>query len=195
MTDQTQQGRRSDRRAQVLRAALEAFAEVGADRVRIQDIATRAGMSSGHVMYYFPDRESILVDTLLLSEGSLAERRDRAIARAGTADEALDRITRLYLPTGPRDVRWTLWAQVVARPPESPRAREQLRAASDGWAAAVASVLRTGAPLTETEAHNVAYRYCRLMDGLALEVLLAAPSSSRTWAVEEARQALESMID
>lgn len=194
MAGETSQGRRSDRRAQVLRAALEAFAEGGADRVRIQDIAARAGMSSGHVMYYFPDRESILVDTLLLSETSLAERRDRAIARAGSADEALDRVTRLYLPTGPRDVRWTLWAQVVARPPESARAREQLRVTSDAWAAAVSGVLRGGSALSETDADTIAYRYCRLMDGLALEVLLAAPSRSRGWAVDEARRALDSMI-
>ena len=85
-------------RAQVLGAALAAFGELGPDRVRVQDIALRAGMSSGHVMYYFGDRDSILVGTLLLSEENLAERRERAVSRAGSAVEVVDRVTRLVPP-------------------------------------------------------------------------------------------------
>jgi AcrR family transcriptional regulator len=169
----------------VLRAALEAFEELGPDRVRVQDIAERAGMSSGHVMYYFGDRDSILMDTLLLSEESLAGRRDRAVAKAGAAADAIDRVTRLYLPTGPRDVRWALWAQAFARPPADAPTRESLRSWSDGWADCIGRLLG-GRP----EHQVAATRYCRLMDGLALEVLLGAPGRSRGWAVDEALAAL-----
>jgi AcrR family transcriptional regulator len=169
----------------VLRAALEAFEELGPDRVRVQDVAERAGMSSGHVMYYFGDRDSILLGTLLLSEESLAGRRDRAVAKAeGTAD-AIERVTRLYLPTGPRDVRWALWAQAFARPPADVETRERLRTWADGWAECIAGLLG-GTP----EDRVAATRYCLLMDGLALEVLLGAPGRSRGWAVGEALTAL-----
>ncbi|MEV4189102.1 TetR family transcriptional regulator, partial [Streptosporangium canum] len=71
---------RPDVRAHVLRAALLAIDEVGPERLRVRDIAERAGMSSGHVMYYFGKRDRILVSTLLLSEDELAERRTAELA-------------------------------------------------------------------------------------------------------------------
>lgn len=181
-------------RARVLRAALSAFAELGPDRVRVQDIADRAGMSSGHVMYYFGDRDRILMGTLLLSEESLAERRDRTLARAADPAEALDRAIRLYLPTGPRDVRWLLWAQAMARPPADPATRERLRAAVDAWATAIAGELAAlpGVPAS-VDCSVAAYRLCRLMDGLAMEILLGAPGRGRAWAVAEAAAALRTL--
>ena len=175
-------------RTRVLRAALEAFEELGPDRVRIQDIAERAGMSSGHVMYYFGDRDRILVDTLLLSEESLAERRERAVARAEGAADAIEKVTRLYLPTGPRDVRWALWAQAFARPPADAETRDLLRTWSDGWADCIGRLLG-GRPRDRV----AATRYCRLMDGLALEVVLGAPGRGRGWAVDEALAALSAL--
>ena len=176
-------------RARVLRAALEAIQELGPDRVRVQDVAERAGMSSGHVMYYFGDRDRILVGTLLLSEENLAQRRTRALSRATDPRDAVDRVTRLYLPTGARDVRWTLWAQTIARPPSDDSTRAQLRDAVDGWSDALTSTIEDGIVLgffRPADAAATAYRYCRLMDGLAMEVLLGAPGRSRAWAVDEA---------
>lgn len=183
-------------RARVLRAALEAFEELGPERVRVADIATRAGMSSGHVMYYFGDRDRILVSTLLLSEENLAERRDLAVARASSPADAIERVTRLYLPTGPRDVRWALWAQTFARPPADLETRALLRSASDGWAACLAGLISDGGRPTRAAGPDpriAADRYCRLMDGLAVEVLLAAPGRGRTWAVKEALGAFDSL--
>ena len=181
-------------RARVLKAALAAFEEVGPDRVRVQDIATRAGMSSGHVMYYFGDRDRILFSTLLMSEENLGERRDRAAARAADADEALAAVSRLYLPTGPRDVRWALWAQVIARPPTDTELSRQLAEASDTWTDCIAELLSSRARRRQSaEPSATAARYCRLMDGLAMEVLLGGAGRSRSWAVAEAALALTAL--
>ena len=178
--------------AKVLRAALEAIAELGPDRVRIKDIADHAGMSSGHVMYYFGDRDQILVRTLLLSEHALGERRDRELARAADVHRAIDVFNRLYLPTGQRDVRWSLWAQVIARPPTDLRVRRELRVAVDEWADALAALMTAAVDagaLPVIDASTVATRHCRFMDGLALEVLLGAPGRARGWAMAEASAA------
>jgi AcrR family transcriptional regulator len=182
-------------RAKVLRAALEAIEKLGPDRVRVQDISARAGMSSGHVMYYFGDRDRILVGTLLLSEDNLAQRRDRAVRRAVDPWDAVDRVSRLYLPGGPKDVRWTLWAQALARPPADADTRTALREAVDSWSACLATVIRQGVAsghFRSLEADATAYRYCRFMDGLAMEVLLGSPGRARAWAVGQAAEAWRS---
>src|SRR5207253_9802423 len=77
----TPHGQRS--RDRVLQASLELIAEVGIDRVRLAEIARRAGMSSGQVMYYFTTKEHILLETLAWSEHEETRRRragPRAIA-------------------------------------------------------------------------------------------------------------------
>src|SRR5437660_10966063 len=76
----TPHGQRS--RDRVLQASLELIAEVGIDRVRLAEIARRAGMSSGQVMYYFTTKEHILLETLAWSEHEETRRR-RAVLPGG----------------------------------------------------------------------------------------------------------------
>lgn len=186
-------GRGTTRKA-VLKAAMEAIADVGADRVRIQDVADRAGISSGHVIYYLKNRERILVETLLLSEADLAERRDRQLGRTATWRDALETLVRLYLPSGSSDTRWKLWAQLIARPPTDAETLKALARVIDSWSEALAHVLRDGVEagsLPAVECDAIAYRTCRLMDGYSLEILLGTPGRSRTWAVRSVLATLE----
>jgi AcrR family transcriptional regulator len=181
-------------RAKVLKAAMEVMAEVGPDRVRVQDIAERAGMSAGHVMYYFGKRDRILVDTLLQSEADLVAARDRRVASASGPREALDRLVRLYLPSGADDVRWKLWAQLVARPPQDDETLRAYAGVIDSWAEALAEVVRAGVHegvFRCEDPDELAYRTCRLMDGYSLEVLLGAPGRTRAWAVAASVRAVE----
>jgi len=180
-------------RAKVLAAALTAIAEVGADRVRVQDVADRAGISTGHVMYYFGSRDRILIDTLLLSEADLTEQLAGRIRRASGPVEAIERLVRIYLPSGPHDVRWKLWAQLIARPPTDTETLQQFATVIDAWAESLATVLAAGAHeriLTCEDPADLAYRTCRLMDGYSLEVLLGGPGRSRAWAVRSVLTAL-----
>src|SRR3954467_868431 len=60
-----QRGPKFRRRAEarpdeVLDAALELFVEKGFQNTRVEDIATRAGLSKGAVYLYFPSKEAIL---------------------------------------------------------------------------------------------------------------------------------------
>ncbi len=184
----TKDARGSRARAKVLAAAMEVVAEVGPDRVRVQDIAAKAGMSAGHVMYYFGNRDRILVDTLLLGEADLATRRDRRVAAATDVVDAVERLVRLYLPTGPDDVRWRLWAQLVARPPRDEETRRVFGDLVDSWAASLATLLARGVEAGELacdDPSGLAYRTCRLMDGYSLEVLMGIPGRNRAWAVRE----------
>ena len=180
-------------RAKVLKAALAAIADVGPDRVRVQDVADRAGISTGHVMYYFGSRDRILIDTLLLSEADLTEELARRIRRASGPREAVEKLVRIYLPAGPKDVRWKLWAQLIARPPTDPETVGHFAAVIETWARSLADVLAAGVDegvLTCDDPADLAYRTCRLMDGYSLEVLLGGPGRTRAWAVRSILAAL-----
>lgn len=135
---------RPDVRAHVLRAALLAIDEVGPDRLRVRDIAERAGMSSGHVMYYFGKRDRILVSTLLLSEDELAERRTAELATVTDPREAVGRLVEMYLPAGAGDVRWRLWAQIVARPPQDEETLARIAGFTGTWARELARIVIRG---------------------------------------------------
>lgn len=198
MTRQTASGQRDlDKpsvRHKVLKAAMEVIAERGADRARIQDIAKRADMSPGHVMYYFGKRDRILIDVLLHSEAELSDRLRRRVASAPSPLEALDRVVRLYLPVGPADVRWTLWAQLFARPPRDAQTLRDFTAVTDLWASTLAAVVADGVAdgtFTCQQPAEVAYDCARLMDGYSLEVLIGAPGRSRGWAMARVRSALD----
>src|ERR1700759_4595253 len=86
----TENGQRS--RDRVLQAALDLITEAGIDRVRLAEIARRAGMSSGQVMYYFTSKEHILLETLAWQEQQDTTRRRAALARhpAGPELDPLD---------------------------------------------------------------------------------------------------------
>ena len=137
-------------------------------------------------MYYFGNRDRILIDTLLLSEADLADELARRIRRASGPREAIDKLVRIYVPSGPNDVRWKLWAQLIARPPSDPETRQRLVTVTDAWADSLSGLLATGVEegvFTCEDPADLAYRTCRLMDGYSLEVLLGGPGRSRAWAV------------
>lgn len=81
MADPQQRGpkfrRRADKRPdEVLDAALDLFIEKGFAQTRVEDIATRAGLSKGAIYLYFPSKEAVL-DALMrravspVAEGAL----------------------------------------------------------------------------------------------------------------------------
>jgi AcrR family transcriptional regulator len=76
----TEDGQRS--RDRVLRAAVELITEAGIDRVRVAEIARRASMSSGQVMYYFTSKEHILLETLAWRDHQDIRRTRAALAKA-----------------------------------------------------------------------------------------------------------------
>ena len=121
-----------DARDRVLRAALRAAAESAPGPVRVADIAARAGMSAGHVMYYFQRRDRILAETLLYAEADLTATRDRLVAGAGAVPRVVRGLVRLYLPSSGSDPRWRLWAQTLASPPDDAETLAALAEVVDG---------------------------------------------------------------
>src|SRR5690242_9688695 len=115
----TEDGRRS--RDRVLQAALDLIIEVGIDQVRLAEIARRAGMSSGQVMYYFTSKEHILLEALAWQEYQDTVRRQSALAKVTGVWKQLERFIELYLPGTPPDPSSILRMAASARSPQNVR--------------------------------------------------------------------------
>src|ERR1700758_4397986 len=142
----TENGQRS--RDRVLEAAVDLITEAGIDQVRVAEIARRANMSSGQVMYYFTSKEHILLETLSWRDGQDMERTRAGLRKVTGAWEQLERYIGYYLPAPATDSSWILWVEVWARHPHTRQVsrlvEELLRPWPDEPAAIVACGVQEG---------------------------------------------------
>ncbi len=89
-----------ERRDQLLQATLDAIRDRGISNLRVQDVATRAGVSTGTVHYHFSDIEQLIHDVFAWAcDRFYATRLD---ALAGTTD-ARDQLTGMIATGLPLD--------------------------------------------------------------------------------------------
>lgn len=175
---------RPDQRRRVLLAAVDAFAERGAD-VRLKDISDRVGMSPGHILYYFGRKDRVLLETLRWSETELAEQRRTELARFRSPWRAVERFVDLYLPVSASDPRWNLWAQVSVRPVADAEGQAQVAELEQGWIDDLAGWVARGAAsgaFGPVDAAAFALRWVLLMNGVAEQVRLQVPGHDERWA-------------
>lgn len=179
---------RPDQRRRVLLAAVDAFAERGADGVRLKDISDRVGMSPGHILYYFGRKDRVLLETLRWSETELAQQRRTELVRFRSPWRAIERFVDLYLPVSASDPRWNLWAQVSAQPPGDVEGQAQIAELEQGWIADLGGWVARGVQsgdfiVPETsEVEAFALRWVLLMNGIAEQVRLEVPGHDAHWA-------------
>ena len=166
----TENGQRS--RDRVLQAAVELITEAGVDRVRVAEIARRAGMSSGQVMYYFTSKEHILLEALAWQDYQEIKRARAALAKITGAWRQLERYIGFYLPTSPADPAWILWIEAWARAPHSRQVSlflEELYALwLDELAAIVARGVEEGAFVPPANIDDFTLRFASMLDGFAI---------------------------
>ena len=166
----TENGQRS--RDRILSAALELITEAGIDQVRVAEIARRASMSSGQVMYYFTSKEHILLETLAWRDHEDIMRTRAALARVTGAWHQLERFVGFYLPASPADPAWILWIEAWARAPHDEQVsqflEELLALWRDDLAAIVARGVQEGAFAPPAAIDDFTLRFAALLDGLAI---------------------------
>ncbi len=179
------------RRRRVLEASVAAIAETGVEDLTLADIATRAGMSPGHMLYYFGSKDRILTETLTWSEHDLAATRQARLREQPTGPGALRWFVDLYLPAGSRDPRWNLWAQLLARPPADPAEAAALDGLSDLWRADLEGLL--SAIEDRGRRSRAARQACYLLDGIAMDLIAGTAGIARPAAVELAVAGIEAL--
>ncbi|HEY2789263.1 MAG TPA: TetR family transcriptional regulator C-terminal domain-containing protein [Gaiellales bacterium] len=180
-------GRRSSaRRARVLEAAIAAICERGLSDTRVLDIAGRAGMSPGNVMYYFATLEEILIEALRFANDGFLERALREAQSEPTAHARLRRLIELGMPSDPAEEphsQWLLWLDVWARSPRNPSVDAHRRELEEHWISAYAGIVELGQAAGEfrpgVDAHDFAVRLAALIDGLGKSLVLADPWMTR----------------
>jgi AcrR family transcriptional regulator len=177
----TEDGRRS--RDRVLKAALDLIIEAGIDRVRLAEIARRAGMSSGQVMYYFTSKEHILLEALAWQEHQDSARCQAALARVTGAWRQLERFVELFLPATHPDPSWILWLEAWARAPHNRQVSRFLEELLNPWRDTLADIVARGvaegAFVAPAEIGDFTRRFIAVLDGLAIQRLQHMQGSSR----------------
>jgi AcrR family transcriptional regulator len=159
-------------RDRVMRAAMDIIVDRGLDGLRLAEIARRANMSEGHVLYYFGTKNRILVETLLWREAALTERRRKAIEAAAVGWDQLKVFVDLYLPRDFEDPLWALWVEAWAR-----RHIEEngapLRETSEIWEQDLVTLIDRGARAGDfsTPPSSFTRRLIALMNGFAVQIL------------------------
>ena len=182
----TESGQRS--RDRILKAALELITEVGIDQVRVAEIARRANMSSGQVMYYFTSKEHILLETLAWRDHEEIRRTRAALAKVTGAWRQLERYIGRYLPASPADPSWILWMEAWARAPHNRQVSKFLEELLAPWrddlAAIVTRGVHEGAFASPADIDDFTLRFTALLDGLAIIRLRQMHQPSRKRLVE-----------
>jgi AcrR family transcriptional regulator len=163
------------RKPQILAAAAEVITERGLAATRIADIAERAGTSASGVLYWFPTKDELLAEALIVDEEHFNERVTQQLVELPSPSAKLLMLFEACVD----DYDWTLWIEVWSRALHDDATRRARQRIDDQWRALLASVIRAGQATGEfARAHNpdqVALTLATLVDGLALQVTLRDP--------------------
>lgn len=182
----------AERRAELLRAAIEQIEERGVAAVRIADVAAVLGVSNALVLYHFSTKERLVAEAFRhAAEDDLAHLR-KLLGRRTTALRRLRAAVRWYAPTG-QAKGWRLWIEGWAASLRDPTLREVTRDLDRQWKAALTEVIEAGVAADEFHCPDpaaTALRLTALLDGLAVQLTAYDGAVSRTRAQEWADRAL-----
>ncbi len=161
----------------VLRAAAQAIAELGYANVRVADIAERAQMTPGHVTYYFPSKNELLLLAIRRSEEQLVDESRERLAAIEDPWERLRELIALSAATGPQDEGWVLWLQVWADGMVDDAVSVEHRQLDLRWFDILVEVIEYGrerGAFHVDEVGDAAEAVSALIDGLSIQVTVGS---------------------
>ncbi|MGN6794682.1 MAG: TetR/AcrR family transcriptional regulator [Streptosporangiaceae bacterium] len=191
----------SPTRTRVLQAAVAAICERGLADTRVSDIADRAGISPGNVMYYFATLEDILIEALRLANDGFLDQAVREAEARPTARSRLLRLIELGMPSDPAEEphsQWLLWLDVWARSPRNPTVNAHRRELESRWITAYARIIREGQAAGEfrgCDSEDIAVRLAALIDGLGKAVVLGDKWMARARMLEICEDLIRAELD
>jgi AcrR family transcriptional regulator len=172
----------AERELSVVTAAAELIAEDGLTQLRMADVADRAGMSVGHVTYYFPSKTGLLVRAIQLSEESFQQQVRQALLAHEDPWDRLTVLIELAGASGPSDPGWLLWFEVWASAAVDPELAEVQRELDGWWRRQRAEVIDYGltrGSFVAADSNRAVSVLAALTDGLSVQLTLGSDSVTR----------------
>lgn len=166
----------------VLLAAAQAIAELGFSNVRVSDIAERANMTPGHVTYYFPSKNDLLLLAIRRSEEELVERSREWLSTIEDPRQRLRQLIELSAADGFKDEGWALWLQVWANGMVDNEVSTEHQQLEQRWFQILIEVIEYGRDRGVFEVADVddaAELVSALIDGLSIQVTVGSTRLDR----------------
>ncbi|NLU70289.1 TetR/AcrR family transcriptional regulator [Streptomyces sp. HNM0574] len=184
---------------QIVRETVRLIAENGFHAVRVADIAEACRTSTAAIHYHFPGRAELLEAAVRFCMDEDTARRDERTAEVANAADELRQLIELQMPrTEQQRQQWMVWLDLWAEAVRS-TALGQVHAHYYGqWRTTVADVIRRGVAqgvFRGVDPEFTALRLTALIDGLAAQVLAAAPAGGGGTSCEDMHTALTAYVD
>ncbi|MET8567640.1 TetR family transcriptional regulator C-terminal domain-containing protein [Streptomyces sp. NPDC004783] len=182
-----------ERRAEILRVAVEQIEARGVSNVRIADVASALGVSSSLVLYHFSTKELLVAEAFAhAAQGDLAHLRKLLHRPRVDATRRLRSAVRWYAPTG-QAKGWRLWIEGWAAALREPALRKVTHDLDQQWKAEITKVVEEGVAAGEfvcDRPADAAWRITAFLDGLAVQTTSYRGPLSRTTMLEWVDEAL-----
>lgn len=181
----TATGRRAKGKAReelVVEAAAKAIAELGLANVRVSDVAERAGMTPGHVTYYFPSKTELLMLAIRQSEEALVEQAEAELAGIDEPWVRLERLIELSAANERGDTGWILWFQVWSDAATDDTVARVHNELDERWRQILVGVLADGRDrgvFVFDDLAEMAQLISATIDGLSIQLTVGAPDFDR----------------
>ncbi len=179
-----------ERRAQILEATREVALARGLAHLRVADVASHLGISSGLVHYHFSSKDELLVEMLRTMASTDVRRLRETMGASGDPVDRLDGVLREYLPTSGRDESWALWIDWWDEALRSEALATISSEFDTAWVAILEELIESGVHdgvFDCKDPHGAAWRLSALLDGLAIQVVLPRRTVSRRQMLDHAR--------
>lgn len=130
-------------RVKIIAAAWELYADLGIDKVRTEDVARTAGLTTSAVNYHFRTKDQLLQAALRYSLDIIAE--TRHLNDSSDPIGVLRHFARIHAGVDPKIRRvWSIWLQCWARAATDESARANLTAVYGEWMDMITTVIDGG---------------------------------------------------
>jgi TetR/AcrR family transcriptional repressor of bet genes len=174
------------RRLQALQAAVEVIGKRGLCDTRITDIAERARLSPGLLLYYFESKDRLLTEALAFAEDRFYLDTFHELTGITDPVQRLVTLVERSCPNNGADGDqgdWPLWVELWGRARRDPEAARKREALDRRWRTIISDIVRDGERIgvfESVDAEDFALLFAALIDGLAIQVLLGDPDVTST---------------